>query len=452
MRLLKPRDLALATLNHLERSPDFPNQHLEGVFRRQPQLVDRDRAFIFNLVHGVLRWRLRLDWVIQQTARFPFKKIDPAILNILRLAVYQIAYLDRVPDSAAVNEAVRQAKAEGADYVVRTVNAILRQVCRNPEQLPFPDRKKDPIRYLSVIHSYPIWLIQMWLTELGMNFTEELLSAGNGVSPLVIRTNTLRVQRRNLIEILKKDGLEAGPTSYSPEGVCVEGVSGPIHRLGAFQDGLFQVQGEAAQICSHLLSPRPAERVLDVCAGLGGKTSHLVQLTKGEAEVIGIDRAYSRLRTLVSNGRRLGMHRLQAITADANKCFPFASGELFDRILVDAPCSGLGVLSKHPDRKWRGNARDIVRLSHLQQRILGHAASVLRVGGNLLYVNCTISKKENETVVQRFLDEDRQMTQVDLNHCAPAWAKDLISEEGFLKTFPNLHGMDGFFAALLMKT
>jgi 16S rRNA (cytosine967-C5)-methyltransferase len=447
-----PRDLALRVLNDLSRKPGFSASSLDSLFRSRPHLEERDRAFISQLVQGALRWRARLDWVIRQTSDFSLKKISLPVLNLLRLALYQILFLDRVPESAAVNEAVKQAKKRHPPYVVSFVNAVLRKASRNKNQVSFPDRRKNPVEYLSVFYSYPEWLVRKWIREWGVDFAEALLEAQNRIPALTVRFNSLKVKRNDLMHRLDKEsGIKGKATPYSPQGIRLENFRGRVDQSRAFKDGLFQVQDEAAQLTSLLVSPLAGERVLDLCAGYGGKTTHLAELMEDKGQVIALDMNRTRLVSLAANAARLGIKSAVAVAADA-------SGELsslfrvrFDRIVVDAPCSGLGVISRHPDGKWNKKEEDIPRLAQLQKAILTRGCSLLRRAGLLLYVTCTLSREENEEVVEACLAGNKTMVLVDLKDRAPLWARDLIDDRGFLRTFPHLHGMDGFFGALLRK-
>lgn len=448
---MRPRDLALAVLNSLENSYRFPKRFLEDAFQQASHLKERDRAFTIHLVQGVLRWRLRLDWMVQNSVRFPFKKIEPPVLNILRIALYQIYFMDRVPESAAVNEAVKQAKAIKPDRVAGFVNGILRNICRNKKQFEFPDSKEDPVGYLSVFYSYPTWLVEKWIREIGIDSAEHMLLAGNCIPKLVVRTNTLRIDRPSLIKCLEREGVEAKPTSYAPEGVLLTNFKGPVDQLKSFGEGLFQVQSEAAQVSVQLLSPKPGERILDICAGLGGKSTHMAQLMGAEGEVLALDMNHYRLLALAQSSYRLGTGNIWSVVADAaSQSLPMVDSS-FDKILVDGPCSALGTISRHPDAKWIRSERDIKRLSFLQRHILNNAVPVLHKGGKMLYVTCTISREENEEVVSDFLERNREMTLENLKDFVPEWGLDLIEDHGFFKPFPHLHGMDGFFGALFTK-
>ncbi len=451
MKTETPRDLALMVLNRLPHKSILAGNALDDVFRRSSHLNERDRAFVSHLVQGVLRWRLRLDWIVGEAADFSIKKITPHVLNILRIALYQIFFLDRVPESAAVNEAVKQAKGGSARHVVSFVNGLLRNICREKDNITFPDRDTDPVLHLSVFYSYPEWLVKKWLRELGAEFTENLLSAGNRLPANTIRTNALKTNRGKLIKRLAEEGISGKPTSYSPDGVLLEDHRGRVDELISFGNGLFQVQDQGAQITSHLLAPKPGEAILDVCTGLGGKATHLAELMGGRGPVIALDINRRRLINLGRNSRRLGIGNISPVAADASgslsSLFPFG----FDKIMVDAPCSGLGVISRHPDGKWNREEGDIRRLALLQKGILNEALSLLRNRGKLLYVTCTISREENEDVVNSSLAKNRDISLENIRDHVPEWGLDLVDDQGFLKTFPHIHNMDGFFSALFTK-
>jgi len=448
----KPRDLALLVLNRLPHESSRPKAVLDEVFHRNAHLISRDRAFITQLVQGVLRWRLRLDWIIEHVSDAPLKKIRPEVLNILRLALFQMDFLDRVPTSAAVHQAVEQVKKRGPQHAIAFVNAILRNADRKRESIPYPDPIKKRLLYLSVFHSYPLWLVEKWIDQYGAPFTECLLGAGNRVPPLTVRVNRIKLERDQLIARLAKEGVTGIPCTYSPVGVVLQDLRGRVDGLRAFQEGLFQVQDEAAQIVSQFLVPRADEAVIDICAGLGGKASHLAELMQDQGIVHSLDKDLGRLIMLSENARRLGITGILPAAADATRSLAALFPKGFDKIMVDAPCSGLGVLARHPDGKWNRNAGDIGRLGRIQTEMLLQAGSILRPGGKMLFVVCTLSREENEGVVDCFLERHKDITLRDLREDAPGWAQPLIDDRGFLKTFPHIHHMDGFFAALFTRT
>jgi 16S rRNA (cytosine967-C5)-methyltransferase len=453
MRTERPRDLALKILNSLANKTDSPDNYLDDLFQSHTYLDERDRAFIVHLVQGLFRWRLRLDWVIGQFTDFPLNRLETPILNILRLALFQIFFLDKVPESAAVNEAVKQVKSNnGPRYIASYVNGLLRNICRHKGKISFPDKDREPVSYLSVFHSYPQWLVDRWIKEFGKEFTENLLLSQNNLPRLNVRTNTLFLTRDRLIEYLAEEGVTGKPTTYAPEGVILEGFKGRVTELNAFKSGLFQVQDQAAIIMSHLIAPQPSDTMLDICAGLGGKSTHMAALNGGKGNIIAVDINRRRLMTLVQNARRLGIYNIQSVVADASKSLSSALSVQFDKVILDAPCSGLGTISRHPDIKWNRDEGDIIRLSFMQKTIMNETARVIKKGGRILYVTCTISKEENEDVVEDFLVKNSDMSLENLKRHVPEWGIDLIDAHGFFRTFPHIHHMDGFFGALFTKS
>ncbi|MBW1869960.1 MAG: RsmB/NOP family class I SAM-dependent RNA methyltransferase, partial [Deltaproteobacteria bacterium] len=286
----------------------------------------------------------------------------------------------------------------------------------------------------------------------GPDSAESLLDAGNRIPNMVIRVNTLKTDCQGLLERLNEEGVTGSTSLYSPEGVTLEGLKGPVNRLAAFKEGLFQVQGEAAQIGSHLLCPRPGDSVLDVCAGLGGKSTHLAAIMEDKGFILALDRTRSRLISLLQSSIRLGTGSVKPVVADASGPLSTILKYPFDNILVDGPCSGLGVISKNPDIKLTKRAGDIKRLARLQTTILNQAVHLLRKGGRMLYLTCTISKEENEGVVKGFLETNSEIALENLKITIPEWGLDLIDDNGFFRPLPHIHGMEGFFGALFTKT
>ena len=295
-----------------------------------------------------------------------------------------------------------------------------------------------------------MWLVQKWTRELGQDMALQVMKAGNEIPGLTIRANTLRTTRQALLNRLGEEGVEGRAVDFAPEGIELTHFKGAISRLDAYKAGLFQVQGEAAQICAHLLAPGGVDVVADVCAGLGGKSTHLAELMGDRGRVLALDTSLARLRGLKQNTKRLGIGSVFPVAADVTAPLFFLRDPV-RKIMVDGPCSGLGVISKHPDTKLTKKEDDIKRLAMIQKSILSRSCQALCRDGEMLYVTCTISKEENEAVVESFLRENKGMALQDLRRRIPPWGLDLVDENGFLKTFPHLHGMEGFFAALFRK-
>lgn len=451
MQKIQPRDLALSVLSREDKRSVLWGEFSDVLYAENPHLSDRDRAFINHIVQGVWRWRGHLDWLIEKVSSRSLKKISPRVLDILRIAVYQIRFMDRVPASAAVDEAVKQTKRHGLARAAPFVNGLLRNYCREKESITFPDPDRSPVSYMAASHSFPEWLVRRWIKTFGRDAAESLLKAQNEIPRLDIRVNRIKTDTGALIRRLEEDSITAEPVAQVPGAVRVLGLKGPIGNIRAFQEGLFQVQDRAAQAVGHLLAPRPGESILDMCAGLGGKTTHLAELSQNKAQVVALDRNARRLLRLSDAAARLGLEDIWPVAADASRPLKGFFRTSFQAVLVDAPCTGLGVLSRHPDGKWNRSEADPARLAGLQKKMLLNAADLLSAGGRMLFITCTITEEENQGAVRAFLGEREDMAFQDLRKTAPGWAHDLIDSQGFFRTLPHVHGMDGFFGALFLK-
>ena len=446
------RKTALTILSALERErPATLDRLMDDDRTANRDRSRRDRAFLQALVFGVLRSRNRLDWFIRHFSKTPFKKIAPEVKNILRLGIYQILQMDRVPDSAAVNTAVELAKPLAAPWTVKFVNGLLRSVVRNRADVKLPAMDPDPVQALSVRKSLPKWIVRRWLTRFGQDACTQLCDAINTLPPLSLRTNTLKTTRPVLVEALTESAENVAPTSRAPEGILLAGLKTELPALPAFIEGSFQVQDEAAQLVGHLLALRPGQRVLDACAGLGGKTGHIGQLLENKGEIVALESVGSKLNALQNDMRRLGISIVKPARHDlAAPPDPAAYGT-FDRVLLDAPCSGLGVLRRNPDAKWHRTAADLKRYARRQQLFLNHLAPLVKPGGLLVYAVCSMEPEENQQVVHRFLDQNRSFAQADIQTHAIADPQSVIGSDRCLRTFPHRHNTDGFFAVCLER-
>jgi 16S rRNA (cytosine967-C5)-methyltransferase len=428
----------------------FPLDHwLDQAEPRLKGLSRADRALVHALVYGTLRWQGRLDFIIDHLADKP-GKIDPRVRIILRLALFQLQHMDRIPDSAAVHSAVELAKKNRLQWATGFINGLLRQAIRRPA-LPWPDAVTTPDLALSVNLSLPRWLAARWLERWSEEEVRRLCEAINAAPAITLRTNTLKTDRATLMRAIQEEAAHIQPTAYGPEGITLSALATPIPQWPSFQQGWFQVQDEAAQLVVHMLAPQPGETVWDACAGLGTKTAHIAQLMNNQGRLLASDRSDAKLNRLPDEMRRLGVtiatpHRLDLIAEDASDL------PIFDRILVDAPCSGLGVLQKNPDGKWRGSTRELERYQDRQIALLARAALHLRPGGILVYAVCSFEPEENMAVVKAFLQNHPDFA---IHHSGMRAAVDsqpaLLTPEGWLSTLPHRHRMDGFFAAAFFK-
>jgi 16S rRNA (cytosine967-C5)-methyltransferase len=449
LRKKTPRAICLDILNEVERAGRHLDTLLDQSFKRYRHLTPLDRAFITELTYGTLRWRGRLDWRIRQFSKIPFDKIEPGILNILRIGLYQILFLTRTPSTAAVNESAELAKIIRGKGGAGFVNAVLRSILRKGGEASFPETGEDPVHSLSVTESHPLWLVKRWAEEMGLEEAAEICKFNNQISKLTLRTNTLKISRTILIEKLEDRGLKAVPCSFSEEGILLDAPP-PVSELPFLKEGLFILQDEASQLVTSILNPKPGERFLDACAAPGGKTTHMAQRMKNEGEIYALDLNKEKLNRVEEVCQRLGVRIVKTIKGDAARPMPVPEGVRFDKILADVPCSGFGTLRKNPDLKWRRGEEDIQRLSLLQSSILRNLSGYVKEGGVLVYSTCTVFHEENENVVKKFL-EGHPAFQLDrMEKVLPEKLQPFI-QNGFFKTFPPRNGMDGFFVARMAR-
>ena len=449
MRKKAPRAICLDILNRIEEADLHPDRLLTDSFKRYRHLTSLDRSFLTELTYGVLRWEGKLDWVIRQFSKIPFERIEFETLNILRLGLYQILFLSRTPASAAVNESVELAKRVRGKGGAGFVNAILRSAIRQKDEIRYPDIDKDPALHISVVQSHPLWLVQRWVKESGVEETIKVCSFNNQISSLTLRTNTLKIHPRDLIEKLKEKELRPFPAHYSEEGIVVRNPP-PTSELPFIKEDLYIIQDEASQLVTAILDPRPGERILDACAAPGGKTTHIAQKMENRGEIYALDISQGKLDFIEKLCQRLGIKIVETVKGDAAQSLPIPQGSKFDRILADVPCSGFGTLRRNPDLKWKRGEEDIKRLSELQFSILRNLALYVKEGGVLIYSTCTVFHEENEDVVEKFLGGNPEFQLDRMDQVLPEKFHPFIQNRYF-KTFPPRDEMDGFFVARLIK-
>jgi len=440
-----PRYLALFVLDRLETENQILDLILDDSAVQVEKLSKRDRNLFNELVFGVLRWRGRLDWIIGYFSKTPLKKIKPEVLNILRMGAYQIMYLTRIPNSAAVNTSVELAKSDAPHWVTGFVNGLLRRISREYLSVTLPDPDKNPAAAIAVAKSFPQWLIQRWLDRFGFEETTTLCDAINSIPPITLRTNTLKTTRKRLLERLKPLVESIRETAISLDGIAFRNPKVPIPSMKPFKEGLFQAQDEAAQLVSLLLDPRPGESVLDACAGLGGKTGHLAQLMRNQGTLLATDRDEQKLKKLESEMKRLGVSIVKTCLHDFKKPLNEKHSGRFHRVLLDAPCSGIGVLRRNPDAKWSMTEKDIERNRERQMDLLSAVSGLVLPGGVLVYSVCSTEPEETESVCQEFLNRRTDFT-VDTDfRNLPDMIRSLVRSNGYLFTCPHTDRMDGFF-------
>jgi 16S rRNA (cytosine967-C5)-methyltransferase len=403
-----------------------------------------DRALVHELVSGVTRRRGTLDWTLGRLLTRPLADLTPPIRNILRLGAYQLLFLDRIPARAAVDESVKLAHAYGHAGVAKLVNGVLRNLDRRRAELAPPEFVQDPQGALEARYSLPSWLASRWLAAYGPE-AERLGAWSVGTPRLALRVNTLKTSREAVLRTFEATGIPAEPSSVAPEGVCLAG-SFDVTALPGYNEGWWYVQDEAAMLVARCLDPQAGETVIDVGAAPGGKTTHLAQLMGDRGRILAVDQRGARLRLLEENLRRLGVTCVEPVERDA---VDLGGLPRADRILLDVPCSGLGVLPRKPDIRWRQSEAEIAGLAGIQLKLLEAARDALKPGGTMVYSTCTIGPTENQEVIRAFLARNPGFKLGDLApHLPAAWAAD-IEEKGMIQLVPSRHGVDGFFIARL---
>jgi 16S rRNA (cytosine967-C5)-methyltransferase len=424
----------------------------DALARSRARLADeRDRALAADIVTGTLRWQRRLDYLIEHASRRPTARIDPDVLLLLRLAAYQLLHLDRVPVAAAVNDAVNQTRAAGRTSAAPFVNAVLRTLSRMRHRPPLPPPpegggdRAGAIRYLAITHSHPEWLVERWLDRYGFEAAERWVRFDNETPRLTLRVNRLRLTRADLQAALAADGIDAEPTRYAPDGLIIRS-GNPLRRP---LDGRFVVQDEASQLVTLAVGSRPGDRILDLCASPGGKTTAMAADMHDTGLVVATDVRHGRVRLLAHTVAASGASCIRVIhVADRG---PLPLSGTFDRVLVDAPCSGLGTIRRDPDIRWRRSAAELAGFAARQRALLDRAAGAVRPGGRLVYATCSSEPEENEDLVAAWLAEHRDFRALDLRReAAPAYLP-LLDEAGMLHTTPDAHRLEAFYAAALER-
>ena len=445
------RRVAFETLWRVERNKSYADRIFDQLLKKRSDLKKVDRALAQEIIFGTLRRQGTLDDIIADVARRPVGKIDMMLLVVLRIGAYQLLFLSKIPQSAAVNEAVVMAKSLGKSHAAGFVNGVLRQIARNKDRLIKVDPKNRSNRGLVKRLSHPLWLIRKWTEQFGEAEARELCLADNTIPPLTIRTNTLKGDTDRLREILLGESVQSEPATFAPDGLRITGLPVPISGLDCFRKGEFHVQDEASQLMEHWLDVSPSHRVLDACAAPGGKTATLAQLMGNRGDILAADSNLKRLESVKTLCRRLGIENVRFSCEDMRHP-PRELKGAFDRILLDAPCSGLGVLRRNPETKWRRTFSDVKRMSVLQAELLNGVWPLLKPGGILLYSVCTLTREENRGVLDPFLESLPDVRLLSSHGALPESARKLIDENGLFASFSHRHGIDGFFGFRLEKS
>lgn len=435
------RDASLSILLAVDKNQAYSNLLLHETIKRH-KIEPKDRALLTEMTYGTLQHKMTLDYYL---APFIRGKIDHWVRWLLRLSLYQMHYLTRIPPHAAVNEAVEIAKRRGHKGIASTVNGILRSILR--QGVRSTDEITDPIERLAIATSHPDWLVQRWVEAYGMATTQAMLEENNVPPVQTVRVNTTKATVADVVASLTAEGIKVEQSTLLTE--CLHITGGQAARTKAFADGLMTIQDESSMLPATVMNPQPDWRVLDMCAAPGGKTTHLAEKMNDEGSILALDLHPHKLELIDQNTARLGLESVDTAPLDGRKAPEYLALESFDAVLVDAPCSGLGVMRRKPDIKYTKREEDLESLQAIQLSLLKAATRLLKPGGLLIYSTCTVDKTENEGTVAQFLQDVKKMQSTPLQNL-PA-ALNAKQQDGMLQVFPQDFGSDGFFVAAFRK-
>lgn len=454
---MNPREVALACLIKLSKKDVSISSVVDDAFNKQV-FNSRDRRFVNALVYGVIRWKQQLDWVLGHFVNPKFR-IDTRHRAILRLGTFQLLHLDGVPSHAAINETVQLAKKNRK--TAGFINAVLRSIQRNEAELVYPSPDTHPIDHIAYSMSYPKWLIKRWIQSRDLPWTLAFCEASNQIAPLSLRVNTLKTNRDKLCETLKSYAWDPRVSTMVSDGIVIKNNTFNLSNDDANQfqgktlsdvinrDDVY-IQDESAMLVSYLLMIDSPKLVVDLCAAPGGKTTHIASMISETGRVIATDISEKKLTVLRENCQRLGVQNIETQTVDATDA-DLSFIKSADAVLIDAPCSGLGTLRRHPDIRWNKTAKQLFALNDLQYKLLENAARHIKQGGIVVYSTCTIEQSENEDIIHRFLTNYPMFIVEHVGKCLPNIPQSAFTPQGFLQTFPHEHGVDGAFAARLRR-
>ncbi|MCX5876229.1 MAG: 16S rRNA (cytosine(967)-C(5))-methyltransferase RsmB [Deltaproteobacteria bacterium] len=441
--MINSRAIAMDALLAWEKAQEPLDQVLETMLSGSAVDDPRDRQLVMALVYGVVCWQGYLDAIIQKFASHPLRQMKPLTLAALRVGLYQLVFLDRIPESAAINETVQALKlARQPKWLTGFVNGVLRAMVRQRAALPAPDEA-------AAVLSHPAWLVARWEQLFGPVRTRLICGINNTLPPLVVRVNSCRISVDDWLALLRENGIACERGLFAQEAVRIDNFQGSITALPGYGEGFFVVQDEAAQMVTQLLAPFASARYLDACAGLGGKALHLAQLLPEGGRVVAVDPSLKRQALLKDNLRRLGGPEIE-IHGTTLQDFAAQRQGAFAGVLVDAPCSGLGVIRRQPDIRWQRSLAALQGYQEKQLALLAAAAGLVEQGGVLVYATCSIDPKENDEVIAEFLTAHPEFSITPAQEYLPEAARGLCDGTGFFKTTPE-QGLDGFFAARMVK-
>lgn len=446
------RHLARLVLDQYETENAYLNLALTRVLNEFDRADRREKAFCSELVYGVLRHLLKIDFILGRLLSRPLDSLKLPVKNSLRIALYQLLELPEIPKHAVVNAAVTEVKLTKFSGLAGLVNGVLRNYLRSNNQISLPERESDPVKYLALEYSHPDWLVERWLDRFGSATTESLLKINNQQPPLSARINQHLVNCSDFKNQLTRQGIQWGPGRFLEEAITLDNLDGSVAELSIFQEGQIFIQDESSMLVAHLLNPRPGEIIIDLCAAPGGKSTHLAELAKDRCRIISVDDHPHKIDLIRENASRLKLKSIEPVLGDARQVFVAESLQA-DAVLVDAPCSGTGVLRRRVDARYRRKPEDLKALVTLQREILEQAARLVRPGGRLVYSTCTLEPEENQEQIRYFIENHSEFRIEPYSEFLPRGLETCLAEPNsqWATLLPSSAGGDGFFMCRLKR-
>ena len=441
--LSNARYIAVRVLSRHERSDAYLDKLLHHE-QNNSDLNSFDKALLKEIVTGVMRWKNKLDWILTGFYRGDYQKCLNIVKNAMRVALYQIIFLGKIPVPAAIYESVEIVKRIQSEKTAGIVNGVLRNIVRNMENVRYPDPEEDLVYYYSVVNSHPKWMVKRWLERYGEESTEKLLTANNHRPNIPLRINTMKATVAEIHSYLENNDFVYYKTPFMNESLRIKITKANIFKSEIFHDGRITIQDTSASLAVRLATPQPGMNVVDLCAAPGGKTLYLAEMIRDEGKVMAVEKYPSKLKLIEDSKQRLGLQSIDIIPDDART---LELDEPADLVFADVPCSGLGTLSKKPDIKWKKEPEDIIILQKAQREIMENAAKLVKPGGTFVYSTCTIEPEENQDNVEWFLENHPEF---ELDPAEKYLPSD-VCKDGYMQTLPHVHLCDGAFAARLVK-
>lgn len=437
------RSLAVKILNRYDRSDSYIDKLLEYELRTN-DLSSLDKSLLTQLVNGTIRWRAKLDWVLTGFFHGEYHKCINFVKNAMRVALYQVMFMDKIPHHASIDESVEIVKKIQGVKAAGLVNGVLRNIARNLDNIRYPNLDEDYSFYLSIIHSHPKWMTKRWMNFWGEEFTVELMKANNEIPTLTLRANLLKAKPEDFRKFFESKNIDFEVDKYNNNIYKIKNFGGAISQTELFKKGFITVQDSSASMIGRLTSAKPGMLVYDLCAAPGGKSFRIAEMMENQGKIIANDKYIGKIKILKDEAERLGITIVDYNQADASEWQPENKADI---VLIDAPCSGTGTLRKKPDIKWKRELIDIRKLNEIQKDIINNAVKLVKVGGALVYSTCSIEPEENTMIAEWFLDK---FPNFELDNAENYLPKE-VCKDSYMQTYPHLHDTDGSFGARFIK-